>query len=265
MEAAALMRYTAARSELPDTEWDAGEVVPGLWVGSLSAAEDAKHLTEHGVAHIVTVASRLHPEVPSGVVHTRAMLDDHPCANLLGVLPRALKAIDAGMSGSGYNSGSVLVHCASGVSRSVTACIAWLVTRRGQTLEEALHTVREARPQANPNFGFMQALQLLEACGGDLEAAGSRWQESSCTDVRDRTLALREAANAFHARADALEEALAQERSSGEAQSPSSQLRSQLEQLQQDIDSAVPQTEMDDRVARTIRRAAAQKVERLLG
>merc|ERR1719203_897227 len=94
----ALVRYTSAQTD-SGAEWDAGEVAPGLWVGSLSAAEDAKQLAAHSIAAVVTVAARLHPEVPSGIAHTSVAIDDHPAANLFDALPPAFEAIDAVLLG----------------------------------------------------------------------------------------------------------------------------------------------------------------------
>eukprot|EP00929_Paragymnodinium_shiwhaense_P034938 TRINITY_DN18958_c0_g1_i1.p1 TRINITY_DN18958_c0_g1~~TRINITY_DN18958_c0_g1_i1.p1 ORF type:complete len:277 (+),score=63.95 TRINITY_DN18958_c0_g1_i1:65-895(+) len=263
-----LMRYTACCSSMEGTvDWDAGEVCRGLWVGSLSAAEDAAALTSHGITHVVTVAARLHPAVPPTAQHTTIALDDHPCADLLGKLAPALEAIDAGLAAaeSGSDGGGVLVHCASGVSRSCATCVAWLMLRRGLSLDDALAQVRQCRPTANPNLGFKAGLQILEAEGGNMEAAASRWQATHREDLLERVRELRESANNFHARSDELEERVAQRRSQSGSTTLSSELRDALEALQREIDDAAPQTELDDRVARSIRRAAVQKIDRLLG
>merc|ERR1740117_146446 len=109
-------------------------------------------------------------------------------ADILEALPRCLRNIDKVMKhrgGSNSNSG-VLVHCASGISRSVAACAAWLMTRRNYTLDDAMDKVVECRPSAKPNFGFMQALKILEYSRGDLEAAHDRWCRANDSDERDR-------------------------------------------------------------------------------
>ena len=54
------------------------------------------------------------------------------------------------------------MHCASGISRSVSVCMAWLMLRKKLSSEEALREVRKSRPQALPNHGFLQSLRLLE-------------------------------------------------------------------------------------------------------
>jgi len=52
------------------------------------------------------------------------------------------------------------VHCHQGVSRSCTACIAYLIAKNGLTYEDAFAKVQGARAICNPNTGFI--CQLLE-------------------------------------------------------------------------------------------------------
>jgi hypothetical protein len=69
---------------------------------------------------------------------------------------------------SGHNKPGVLVHCASGYSRSVSVIIGWLMCRKGYLYTEALEVIRLARPRALPNAGFQQQLKMLEACKCDI-------------------------------------------------------------------------------------------------
>lgn len=66
----------------------------------------------------------------------------------------------------GRASGGVLVHCYAGVSRSATLVAAYLILRRGMTLQEALDTLRAARPTVQPNPGFLAQLRALEMRAG---------------------------------------------------------------------------------------------------
>jgi protein-tyrosine phosphatase len=58
--------------------------------------------------------------------------------------------------------GVVLVHCHAGISRSVTVMLAYLMFFEGMILEDALKHLRQRRPQANPNRGFMRCLKKFE-------------------------------------------------------------------------------------------------------
>lgn len=55
-----------------------------------------------------------------------------------------------------------LVHCAFGVSRSVTICLAYLVKYEGKTLREAYFDLKGRRPIIRPNEGFWRQLISFE-------------------------------------------------------------------------------------------------------
>lgn len=56
----------------------------------------------------------------------------------------------------------VMVYCRAGISRSVAAAMWYLVSRRFQTVDDALSIVRHRRTIAQPNKGFMQQLRHME-------------------------------------------------------------------------------------------------------
>lgn len=133
--------------------FNADAVLPGrLYLGNLSDVEAAPQ----NVTHVLTVAARLRAEDHLSAAvqkHTTVAVDDHPCADILSVLPQALAFIDEALpdlvltddqivkaphpradngvsltassgSGAADNHPAILVHCASGVSRSTTAIVA---------------------------------------------------------------------------------------------------------------------------------------------
>ncbi|ELK35902.1 dual specificity protein phosphatase 14 [Myotis yumanensis] len=54
--------------------------------------------------------------------------------------------------------GATLVHCAAGVSRSATLCIAYLMKFHSVCLLEAYNWVKARRPVIRPNVGFWRQL-----------------------------------------------------------------------------------------------------------
>ena len=58
---------------------------------------------------------------------------------------------------------SVLVHCASGRSRSSAIVVAYVAARTGLSVSEALTHIRRRRPLAKPNDHFMRQLEAMEA------------------------------------------------------------------------------------------------------
>jgi len=64
---------------------------------------------------------------------------------------------------NGLHHGSVLVHCAQGMSRSTTCVLFYLMDKQGYGLQEALQMVQRRRPTAQPISAFMDMLQDYEA------------------------------------------------------------------------------------------------------
>jgi protein-tyrosine phosphatase len=60
------------------------------------------------------------------------------------------------------NRESVLVHCRSGVSRSSTIVLSFLVKSMGMRLFDAFFLLRSKRSIVTPNLGFMGKLLVLE-------------------------------------------------------------------------------------------------------
>ena len=57
--------------------------------------------------------------------------------------------------------GPVYVHCVAAMERSPLVCLAWLVSRHGQTPERALDYVMEVHPGTNPLPGQLALLGQL--------------------------------------------------------------------------------------------------------
>lgn len=153
-------------------------VLDGLFIGAIGAAKSLEALAALGITHIVNAS----PIVPCYHKDTLRY-------QLVGVYDAADAPIDAffepcnAFIDEGRAQGGVLVHCYAGVSRSATLILAYLVGREGMAPKQALQRLREARPAAQPNAGFLRQLeayaQSLGGLGGGLAADGR--MERSCT------------------------------------------------------------------------------------
>lgn len=128
-------------------------------------------------------------------------IDDVEETDILVEFPKAVKFIDGGLNSvsPAGKPGGVFVHCAAGKSRSVSCIIAFLLWKypkkfdpsassgaskpRADTAEEAVNAaltlIRQTRPMAEPNDGFMEQLRMwwTMGCPEDVEEQPSyqRW------------------------------------------------------------------------------------------
>ncbi|CAB9507233.1 specificity protein phosphatase 13 isoform B [Seminavis robusta] len=289
-------RYQQDTRNKGSSSWDAGAVegFPWVFVGSLSAAENQLELAARNVTGLLTVAGKLGVTTPPSCAerHAQIDIDDHPIANLLEVAQQCIDVIDdaqkdhvdyqaaAGMQDEETPAPCLLVHCASGISRSVSAVVAWLMVRQRYSLDRALEAVRVHRPLAKPNVGFMQQLQMLEKHNGNLEAARKEWDKHSQKDIWELTSARRRLANDLHARVDDLEVRIQQQisdqqhqgsREEGEQVRGASKNVSLLLRESHVISDCLDKTRDEtgeglpmDRVTGTILKSARGKLERLI-
>jgi protein-tyrosine phosphatase len=118
-------------------------------------------------------------------------------ADILGAGASSFRFIEDALTSN--DSACVLVHCASGVSRSVALVIHYLMHKQGSSCNEALLHIRAVHPAAQPNQGFLSQLEALELtlAGRDgtmrskscvreahsFERIGSWERAASCEDV----------------------------------------------------------------------------------
>lgn len=135
------------------------QVLPGLYIGNLATVRDPASMRL-----IDSVVSALKPgtlkQAPwagqKDWLYVRVA--DAPSADIASYFYTVFKFIEK-QRRAGH---SVLVHCAAGVSRSVTLVISYLLLKGVErSVEGALSRIRKVRPNARPNPGFI--LQLEES------------------------------------------------------------------------------------------------------
>ncbi|CZR59603.1 probable YVH1-protein tyrosine phosphatase [Phialocephala subalpina] len=146
--------------------------VPGgdnLYVGGIFTLRRRAALENTGITHIVSVLRYDFKDFEDWQKydHLNIEVDDVEDENLLGEFENSGKFIEEALkSGRDGKVGGVLVHCAMGKSRSVTITIAYLLRQHPHhTVASALELIRESRPMAEPNDGFMAQLELYKEMG----------------------------------------------------------------------------------------------------
>ncbi|KAI0874232.1 protein-tyrosine phosphatase-like protein [Hypoxylon argillaceum] len=199
----------ASLSRIPGDE---NLFVGGIW--PLNIESYRKRLYENNITHILSVIQvslKKWGEEAKRFKHMSIDIDDDESSDILVRLPAAVRFINDGLHPQGSEMreaeettppsprNGVYVHCAMGKSRSVSCVVAYLLykyphrfggkqftdspvstQRRRITAKEAvtgaLQCVREGRPGAEPNEGFMRQLELWweMGCPADDDGAVER-------------------------------------------------------------------------------------------
>lgn len=139
---------------------DIGVALPRLFIASQDVAYDKSALSALGVTHILNVAADLPNAFPSDYVYCSVSMYDDEDEVLMQHYSKCQDFIDGALS---KEDGRVLVHCRAGRSRSVSITAAYMMHKdKSLSVEKALKKIRERRPNADPNAGFLKQLKALE-------------------------------------------------------------------------------------------------------
>ncbi|CAL3967559.1 unnamed protein product [Diplocarpon coronariae] len=147
-----------------------------LYVGGIFTLRRKNALEATGITHIVSVLKYDFKDFQDWEKFEQLSIevDDVDDEDLLVQFERTGKFIEDGLKSEKEGKGGrVLIHCAMGKSRSVTVTIAFLLRKYSHlTVKSALDLIRQSRPIAEPNDGFMAQLRLYKemGCPRDIEA-----------------------------------------------------------------------------------------------
>lgn len=148
-----------------EPEWDAHEIIPFLWLGSVDCMLCPAELRARNIRHIVSVLSNFEVNIIEKAVcdydcrWLHIDCEDTVRANLGSFFVSTTKFIEKAIQ----SKEGVLVHCYAGVSRSVAVVCAYLICSLGLDVESALALTQSKRPVACPNVGFRIALEQFDA------------------------------------------------------------------------------------------------------
>ncbi|EFX06605.1 dual specificity phosphatase [Grosmannia clavigera kw1407] len=151
--------------------------IPGedqLYIGSAFVLGQQKLLDTHNITHILSVLQCTPRDEPSGRKRQRLCVDvdDVEEEDLVVHFPRCVRFIDSGLQPSLQNGDAAgAVPAASTVGDVGDAAV-----DADKAVARALALVREARPMAEPNAGFMRQLALWwrMGCPADTDDAVER-------------------------------------------------------------------------------------------
>jgi predicted protein tyrosine phosphatase len=136
-------------------------IIPGLYLSGASVARNSSKLIELNISRVVCCCTWTefseNDQIPVQT-YLRIDVEDMSREPIELFFDEACDFISESLE----NHEGVLVHCRSGVSRSSTIVLAFLIKNMGMRLFDAFFLVRSKRGIITPNIGFMNKLSELE-------------------------------------------------------------------------------------------------------
>ncbi|XP_026123047.1 dual specificity protein phosphatase 19-like [Carassius auratus] len=132
-----------------------GVIRPFLLLSSQDAAHDIDTLKKLKVTHVLNVAYGVENVFPDLFTYKTVTVLDLPETDITSYFPECFQFIHE----ASQQAGVVLVHCNTGVSRSASVVIGFLMSQENMSFDEAYSAVKTARPCIQPNPGFMSQLK----------------------------------------------------------------------------------------------------------
>eukprot|EP00798_Chlamydomonas_sp_ICE-L_P016100 gene16100-22242_t len=155
---AAFARSFAASGRAPRViEEQPSKILDNMFLSGQGVERDRQVLDKYGITAILQVGLELKPSHLHRYVYKHIPVVDLEEEDLVSFFEECINFIH-----EGRQKGAVLVHCAAGISRSASICIAYIMKMQSASLSDARATVKAARPQVNPNMGFSIQMQLFE-------------------------------------------------------------------------------------------------------
>eukprot|EP00049_Salpingoeca_infusionum_P017778 m.354314 g.354314 ORF g.354314 m.354314 type:complete len:312 (+) comp16979_c0_seq1:99-1034(+) len=138
------------------------EILPHVLLGDGLCAMDKQNLNALGVNYVVNCAS-------GSTLTSASFYDDHYAylsfdakdAPEYHLLDQHFEEFEAFLDSCHVNNSRALVHCAAGINRSATLCVAYFMVKTGSKLFDSVWHCVQARPTILKNHGFVFQLVLF--------------------------------------------------------------------------------------------------------
>ena len=158
---------------LINKEFTGNHITERIILGDLASAMNLEKLKENGITHIVSVINGGYEVFPNDFEYKIIAINDDPWVDIEKYFDEANEFIHNAIDPKNplKINNKVYIHCHYGISRSVTILTAYLLWNMllnneissnddiKKVVENTIKSIQEKRPKANPNNGFVVALE----------------------------------------------------------------------------------------------------------
>jgi hypothetical protein len=132
-------------------------IIDNIYLGSQKSGVDRKKLFELNVKYVLIVGKGMNANFDE-VIYKIIEIDDSLEQNLSDYIKEALEFI----SESQKTNSNILIHCVSGISRSASIVIAYIMDKEKINYDQAFSYVKTKRAAIRPNTNFVDQLNNLQ-------------------------------------------------------------------------------------------------------
>jgi len=137
------------------------QITDYIYLGEEASSTNKEKLQELGIKNILIAAAFLEKHYPKDFNYAYFDLDDFPDADIYKYLDEMVNFIEKSV----MNKEKILIHCVSGMSRSASAVIAYMIKSKKMEYQDAFDFVKSKRKIICPNSGFVEQLKkYAEKC-----------------------------------------------------------------------------------------------------
>jgi protein-tyrosine phosphatase len=131
-------------------------IIDNIYLGSQKSAIDLNKLIELNIKYILILGKGMKANFDQ-IIYKKIEIDDSLEENLLDYIGETLDFIVE----SQKTASNILIHCVSGISRSASIVIVYLIKKHQMNYDEAFNYIKIKRPIIRPNSNFIQQLNNL--------------------------------------------------------------------------------------------------------
>ena len=133
-------------------------ITDNIVLGGRDDSQNSDLLFDFGISHVLNVAQQLPNMFTCHFQYEKLDLLDNEECDIRSAMPRAVEFI----RNIENSNGRVLIHCISGVSRSVTVLVMYLMMEHRLPLKESYDYIKKCRPFIGPNESFKLQMARCE-------------------------------------------------------------------------------------------------------